>query len=63
MLNPDALQCLSTVEVAELLTVDRSTVTRMISRGELPAIKVGGRTVIKATDLADYLEKHRVAAS
>jgi excisionase family DNA binding protein len=63
MLNPDALQCLSTVEVAELLTVDRSTVTRMIGRGELPAIKIGGRTVIKATDLADYLEQHRVAAS
>ena len=55
MTQTQTLQCISTREAAELLTVARSTIYRMIERGELRSVKVGGRTVILKSDLADLL--------
>ena len=55
MTQTQTLQCISTREAAELLTVARSTIYRMIERGELRSVKVGGRTVILKSDLAALL--------
>jgi len=49
------LQCISTREAAALLTVAQSTIYRMIDRGELRGVKVGGRLVILERDLKAYL--------
>ena len=55
MTQTQTLQCISTREAADLLTVARSTIYRMIERGELRSVKVGGRTVILKSDLAALL--------
>jgi excisionase family DNA binding protein len=55
MTQTQTLQCISTREAAELLTVARSTIYRMIERGELRSVKVGGRTVILKSELAALL--------
>jgi excisionase family DNA binding protein len=47
-------------EVAAMLKVDPSTVSRMISRGELTAVKFSGRTVrVKRSDLVEFIEQSR----
>jgi excisionase family DNA binding protein len=46
---------LTTVQVAELLGLSRSTVTLMISRQELPSVKVGGSRRVLRRDLDAYL--------
>ena len=52
MTQTQTLQCISTREAAELLTVARSTIYRMIERGELRSVKVGGRTDLLGVVLA-----------
>ena len=49
------LQCISTQEAADLLTVKQSTIYRLVSRGELRGVKIGGRLVILERDLKAYL--------
>ena len=63
MTQPHALRCISTRDAADLLTVARSTLYRMIERGDLQATKVGGRTVILETELARFLEENKVRPS
>jgi excisionase family DNA binding protein len=47
---------LDVYEIAELLRVDQQTVRNWIVRGELPAIRVGGRRVrIRQDDLDAFL--------
>jgi excisionase family DNA binding protein len=42
-------------EAAEMLKVSVDTIRRMIKRGELDAVKVGGQLRIKAASLQKYL--------
>lgn len=50
---------LSLNEVAQLLSVSRPTVYRLIRSGELPAIRVGERLRFDQADVQSYLERHR----
>jgi excisionase family DNA binding protein len=46
-------------EVAERLAVSRRHVWRIISQGELPAIKFGKSTRVRVMDLEQFIERHR----
>src|SRR5215469_2543942 len=48
-------------EVAAFLRVDVVTIRRLVSRGELPAYRVGGEFRFTRTDLETYLQRQRVA--
>jgi excisionase family DNA binding protein len=48
-------------EVAALLRVDVVTIRRLVSRGELPAYRVGSEYRFAQTDLEDYLHRQRVS--
>lgn len=53
---------LSPVEVAAEWGVDRSTVKRLIDRGQLPAWRNGRVVRIKRTDADAFVARHRVTA-
>jgi excisionase family DNA binding protein len=46
---------------ADALDLSRSRIYELIAAGEIVACKVGKRTIIPATELAAFLERHRVA--
>jgi excisionase family DNA binding protein len=52
---------LSVAEVAERLGCSPDTVQRLIAAGELPAYRIGGRLKVNEADLAEYLNRARVA--
>jgi len=52
-------QFLSLARVAEILGLDRSTVYRMVARGDLATYRVGRQIRVLQEDLDAYLEKHR----
>lgn len=54
---------LTTEEVAEFFKVDVVTVRRLISRGELPAYRIGSEFRVTRADLDSYLKMQRVAGS
>jgi excisionase family DNA binding protein len=49
--NDDAMQSVSVSEAARRLDVHRTTIARLILRGELPAIRVGARDRVRVADL------------
>jgi excisionase family DNA binding protein len=46
-------------DVAELLSLGRTTVVALVSNGEIPSIKVGGRRLIPRRDLDEFVERQR----
>jgi excisionase family DNA binding protein len=48
---------LSITETYKLLGVSRRTVYRMIERGDLKATKIGGRTIVRRTDIDKLFEQ------
>jgi excisionase family DNA binding protein len=48
-------------EAAEALDLSRSRLYELIAAGEITACKVGKRTIIPATELTAFLDRHRVA--
>lgn len=44
-------------DAADVLDVSVTSVKRLISRGELPAVKVGGATRVRTADLAGYVAR------
>lgn len=48
-------------EIAALLRVDVVTIRRLVSRGELPAYRIGSEYRFTETDLGDYLQHQRVS--
>lgn len=48
---------LSVATVAQLLDVSTRTVRRRIAEGELPAVREHDRTVIRADELRDYIDR------
>jgi len=52
-------EALTTSEAAELLGVTHRTVNRMCSSGKLPALCVGGRWLISASDVVKAAEQRR----
>ena len=47
-------------EVASILRVNRSSVSRLLKSGALPYIPVGGRKLVGENDLALFLDNCRV---
>lgn len=45
-------------EIAEMLTMSKSTVYTMVREGELQGVKVRGGTRILKTSLEEYLQKN-----
>ncbi len=58
--SPANGRLLSIDDVAGLLNVSRKTVYRLISRGELPAMRVGERLRFRPSEIHEYLERRRV---
>lgn len=46
-------------DVAELMSLGRTTVVALVGSGDLPSIKVGGRRLIPRRDLNDFIERLR----
>jgi excisionase family DNA binding protein len=42
-------------EAAEVCSVSRRTICRLVSSKELPSIKIGQRTLVRTVDLETYL--------
>jgi excisionase family DNA binding protein len=49
-------------EIAELLHVDPVTIRRLVTKGELSAYRIGSDYRFAPSDLADYLQRQRLAA-
>jgi len=62
MLDTTLSKLLTVAEAAAYLRVSRSLVYRMTEDRRLPFLKVGGRTLIPADALADWVAGHVVAA-
>lgn len=50
-------------EVAEMLGVTYQLIYRLVRSGELPAVRLGKLYRVSSSDLADYLERSKRAAS
>ena len=48
-------------EIASFLRVNRSSVSRLLKNGDLPYIPVGGRKLVCESDLARFIDNHRVS--
>ena len=49
-------------EVAALLSLGRTKTVAMVSSGEIPSIKVGGRRLIPRQDLVEFVDRARAEA-
>ena len=58
----DLPRFLQLADVAELLSTSVAQVYAMVRRGDLPAIKIGGRGQwrVSVVDLEDYIQQQRV---
>jgi len=54
-------QLVSTDQAARSIGRHRSTISRMIHRGDLPAVLVGGRWAVRLADLAALAERRTAA--
>ena len=49
----------SIADVQRLLGVSRPTVSRMLRRGDIPVVEVGGRTLIDPSDLRRFVASRK----
>ena len=49
-------------DVAEMLSLGRTTVVALVSNGDIPSIKIGGRRLIPRRDLDEFVERQRSAS-
>ena len=54
--RPDELQVLTVQEVADLLRVHRSTVSRYAMSGEIRSYRIGNRRLFKVQDVRAFFE-------
>lgn len=47
-------------ETARELRVSLATLDRLVGRGELPVVRVGGRTLVRAADLRRFIAERVV---
>lgn len=55
----DELDLMTLDEVAALLKVDPSTVSRMIRRGEMKGVHIGRSVRVMRSDLAEFIEQSK----
>ena len=53
---------LSVLQCADALNLSHWTVRRLVKSGKLPAVRIGSRVLIKASDIAAFVEQHSAAA-
>ena len=56
---PDIERLLSRVEARTILGVSSATFARMIARGDLPIVEVGGRTMLDPADIRAFIEARK----
>src|SRR5947209_10351467 len=56
-------QFMTSEEIAELLHVDPVTIRRLVNKGELSAYRIGADYRFAPSDLQNYLQRQRIAAS
>lgn len=55
----DREELLTAEEAADWLTISKATIWRMVRRGEIPVVRISGRTIrIKLTDLESYIDRN-----
>ena len=59
----DKNKCYTLPEVAELLSVSRATVYRLINGSKIPAFKIGDEWRIKAEDVEAFIEDRMAATA
>lgn len=59
--DPQPTRWMGTPAVAAYLGVNQRTVYRLIDEGELPAYKLGRVIRLKESDVAEFLERSRIA--
>ncbi|OMC11156.1 hypothetical protein A5734_24335 [Mycolicibacterium fortuitum] len=60
---PEQQQLLLTIsETAELLRVNKATIYRLFDRGELRWVKVGGRRLVRRTEIDRFIADHERGA-
>jgi excisionase family DNA binding protein len=57
--EPGLRRLLPVAAAAEYLGVSRATVERLVRRGELPVVKIGGSTRYDVGDLDSYIDINR----
>src|SRR6185369_7190859 len=50
-------QLLTVAEVLAVLRVSRATLWRLTSRGDLPVVRIGDRTLFRPRDVARFVER------
>lgn len=50
-------------EAADLLRVSKAVLTRLTKSGEIAHVKMGGLTLYKRADIADYIESRRTRSN
>ena len=58
MINIEHPKLLSVAQCAEALNVSTWTIRRLLRRGELPTVRIASRTLVKASDLASFVDKN-----
>jgi excisionase family DNA binding protein len=65
--EPDALQrsyiLLNVAQCAETLNVSTWTVRRLLKSGKLPGVRIGSRLLVKASDVASFVDQHTEIAT
>lgn len=63
-MSPDQPRFLTLADVAEILNTSTAQVYALVRRGELPAIKIGGRGQwrVETSKLEEYIERSYAAA-
>ncbi|WP_276981782.1 helix-turn-helix domain-containing protein [Ferrimicrobium acidiphilum] len=58
---PENTQLLTVLEAAQELRIARSSVYKLMSRGELKSVHVGTRRLIRRSDLAEFVASLEVS--
>lgn len=58
--TPESHNLLTLQEVADILRINRSSVSRLLKGGALPYIPIGGRKLVERCDLQSFIENRKV---
>lgn len=58
--SPDTERLLSLAEVRGILGVSEATISRLLARGELTAVRIGRRTLVEPAEVRRFVESGRV---
>ena len=53
---PDDVHVYDIGETADRLRISRAGLYNLLARGEMPSIKIGGRRMVRAADLRNFID-------